>query len=207
MHGKIIYLFFTIILLSGCSSKIEDIYQKNLEGPIAAGCPGVTYPNWKTSEYVLPFPIGKSYKVDLSNCSGSFHGKGEPDQFAVDFNMKIGSLITASRKGKVVHVVESGKDGEHPNNLIVIDHGDSTFAQYMHLTRKGSYVEVGDSVEQGDKIGLSGSTGLAGYPHLHFVVTKSSWEWPYESIPITFKNTLSNERGLFSGTLYEAFEY
>jgi len=48
---------------------------------------------------------------------------------------------------------------------------------------------------------------LAGSPHLHFVVTRGSFYWPYKSIPVTFSNTLSNERSLALGTKYKAFEY
>ena len=170
------------------------------------GCPGVTYPDWTTSPYVLPFPVGKEYRVDLSNCSGSFHGEGQPDEFATDFAMPVGTPITAARAGTVVHVEESGI-GRELNNLVVVDHGDDTYAQYMHLVRNGAHVQVGQEVEQGDAIGQSGATGLAGYPHLHFVVTQRGWAWPYSSIPVTFSNTDPNPRGLKADTEYEALEY
>lgn len=207
-------ILFSSVLIS-CSSPIENspvdqkkqIQTDTVAGPIASACSDTEYPDWKTSPYVLPYPIGKSYDIDLSNCMGYYHGEGRPDQFAIDFNMPIGSVITASRDGKVVWVVENGKNGSHPNNLVVIDHGDKSFAQYMHLSKDGAFVKVGDKVKKGDKIGLSGNTGLAGYPHLHFVVTSNSWWWPYKSIPVTFSNTLSNLRSLASGTSYEAFDY
>lgn len=173
----------------------------------AKGCPNTEYPEWADSPYVLPYPIGKSYKIDLSNCSGSFHSEGRPDEFAIDFNMPIGDTITASRAGVVVRIVESGDDYSNPNNLVIVQHADSTFAQYMHLTRRGAKVELGDIVAQGDLIGLCGATGLAGYPHLHLVVSKSSYSWPYESIPITFSNTKANVKGLKSGLFYEAMPY
>ncbi len=208
-HKIIVYIVFLAVtygILSAC-----DLFSgndaDNKIGPVASGCPGVEYPDWKTSPYVLPYPVGKTYKVDLSNCSGSFHGEGKPDQFAIDFNMRIGTQITAARPGRVVYVQENGYDGAFPNNLVVVDHGDDTYAEYMHLTRNGAQVEPGDSVKQGDKIGLSGATGLAGYPHLHFVVVKGGWTWPYTSIPVTFKNTASNRRGLASGYEYKAFRY
>jgi murein DD-endopeptidase MepM/ murein hydrolase activator NlpD len=198
-------LTITVLLFQFCSTQPDE--ENKREGPMATGCPDAKYPNWETSPYVLPYPVGKSYKIDLSNCSGSYHSEGYPDEFAIDFDMEIGTLITASRAGFVVYVEESGIDDYHPNNLVVIDHGDKTFAEYMHLTKNGALVEVGDYVKQGDQIGLSGATGLAGYPHLHFVVAQKSWKWPYESIPVTFSNTLSNENSLASGTTYPAFEY
>jgi hypothetical protein len=214
---KHLFLFFIFLLLIfNCSSNDEKITTPtkeekcsphDKEGPLASGCPNTTYPDWKTSPYILPYPVGQAFKIDLSNCSGSYHSEGRPDEFAIDFNMEIETLITAARSGKVVHVEESGLDRGRPNNLVIIDHGDNTYAEYMHLTHNGAFVKVGDFIERGDSIGLSGSTGLAGYPHLHFVVTEKSWQWPYKSIPITFCNTLSNERSLASDTVYEAFSY
>jgi len=121
--------------------------------------------------------------------------------------MQIGTLITASRPGVVTFVEESGRDAGFPNNLVVVDHGDGTFAEYMHLTLDGALVTVGDTVDYGDDIGLSGVTGLAGYPHLHLVVVRDDPAWPYESVPITFKNATANPRGLSANTAYEALTY
>jgi murein DD-endopeptidase MepM/ murein hydrolase activator NlpD len=156
---------------------------------------------------VLPFPVGRSYQIDLSNCGGSFHRAGGPDEFAIDFAMPIGTAITASRTGTVVHVEESGVDGDFPNNVVVVDHGDGTFAQYMHLTQNGACVAIGATLSPGDTVGLSGATGLAGYPHLHFVVTEDEWPWPYVSTPVTFANTTANPRSLRSGVIYTSLPY
>ena len=187
----------------------EYIVIEPADAPLATGCDGQEYPNWSTSEYVLPFPVNTAYEVKLSNCGGSFHAADRPDRYAIDFDMPIGTCITAARAGNVQLIYEQGVDGEDPdqNNVVIINHGDGTFAQYMHLTLKGSRVSLGQRVEQGDLIGLSGSTGLAGYPHLHFVVTKVDWRWPYESMPVTFSNTYPNERSLASNTEYFAFPY
>lgn len=171
------------------------------------GCAGATYPDWATSPYVLPIPVGGTALIDLSNCSGSFHLSGQPDEFAIDFNMAIGTEITASRPGRVVRVEESGRDGGFPNNLVVVDHGDGTFAQYMHLTFGGAVVEVDDDIEWGTLLGYSGATGLAGYPHLHFVVTTGGHAYPYSSEPVTFRNTAPNPNSLLSGRLYQALAY
>jgi len=206
IYRKLILLF--IILSFGKCSAPTRFDPLLVDPPLARGCPNTDYPDWRISPYVLPYPVGKAYQIGLSNCSGSYHSEGKPDEFAIDFNMDIGTLITASRSGTVIYVEESGIDGHfHPNNLIVVDQGDSTFAHYMHLTKNGALVEVGDHVKKGDIIGLSGNTGFAGYPHLHFVVTKNSWKWPYKSIPVTFKNTIANSRSLASDYVYKAFAY
>lgn len=180
-----------------------DLEEANL------GCDSAKYDDWETSEYILPFPVGQSYAIGLSHCSGSYHGIGLPDQFAIDFNMTIGSKIIASRAGEVIFVEESGYDGEFPNNKVVIRHADGTYLHYMHLTHNGSEVEVGQRIDKGQLIAYSGSTGLAGYPHLHFVATSNdSWEYPtYISFPTTFSNTRENRLSLQQGERYDALPY
>lgn len=160
------------------------------------GCPNADYPAWESSPYVLPFAVGEIYRVELANCSSSFHSEQYPDKFAYDFVMEIGTPILASRAGKVIHVEDSGTDFNHPNNLVIIDHSDNTFAQYMHLTNNRPDVAVGDELKQGELIGYSGATGLAGYTHLRFIVVKDNPRWPYEGVTVTFSNTANNPRGL-----------
>ena len=212
-HKNVFFLglWFLSALSCGANSDamIEVVNEKILEegeGPVAKGCPDTEYDAWKTSKYVLPYPVGKSYIVTLSHCSGSYHSEGQPDQYAIDFSMEIGTLITAARAGRVVSVEESGVDGGFPNNLVVVKHEDNTYAAYMHLTENGALVRPGEEVVQGDAIGLSGNTGLAGFPHLHFVVTENVG-YPYVSIPTTFSNTLSNERSLARTVNYPAYEF
>lgn len=203
---KLFYLFLlapTFTLLPIRESRSQTVAAE----VSTVGCPGATYPDWSTSPYVLPYPVGITYQVDLSNCSGSFHGPGRPDDFATDFAMPIGTVVTASRAGTIVHVEDSGVDYNFPNNVVVVDHGDDTYGSYMHLTKDGALVTVGEAVVPGDTLGFSGATGSAGYPHLHFVVTKDNWAWPYVSIPVTFANTDQNPRGLKEKTKYKALEY
>lgn len=191
------------VLLAGCASPSASPLSPDAD----ASCADPTYPDWATSPYVLPYPVGETHQVRLNNCSSSYHSAGTPDEFATDFAMPVGTIIVASRAGTVEFVRESGFDYDQPNNLVVVHHGDGTYAQYMHLTRNGASVEAGEAVAQGDTIGLSGATGLAGYPHLHFVVTTADWAWPYNSIPVSFSNTTPNPHGLESGTEYEALAY
>jgi len=201
--------FFYILTGTNCTKEIPGSGSiKFSPDQTLQGCDGAYYDDWETSEYVLPYPVGETYSVSLSHCSGSYHSAGRPDQFAIDFNMNIGTAITASRAGRVVHVEESGYDGEFPNNLVVIQHADGTYMQYMHLTKNGAEVRIGENISKGQRIGLSGSTGLAGFPHLHLVATKgSSWQYPYTSFPTTFSNTSENTLSLEQGESYTALNY
>jgi len=194
-----------------CSQK--DSFNNNTGGggeqEFANGCEGIEYPNWSFSPHKLPYPVGQSYKVGLSNCSGGAHSEGLPDQYAIDFVMDIGTLVTASRKGVIIYVEESGLDYESVNNVVVLKDEDFYFLQYQHLTHNGALVEEGDFVEIGDPIGYSGASGLAAYPHLHFVGTDWDYNKPYgtyeyTSFPITFSNTTSNPNSLIQNKTYEA---
>jgi murein DD-endopeptidase MepM/ murein hydrolase activator NlpD len=60
-----------------------------------------------------------------------------------------------------------------PGNNIVIQHSDNSRSGYWHLQKDGALVKVGDTVRQGQIIGLSGKTGYAALPHLHFIVWKN----------------------------------
>lgn len=198
-------------LLLGCQK--DEAWRENLLGtaPVGVGsagfssCAEAPYADWQSSDYVLPYPVGAAYIIGLGPCGGSYHSPGQPDMFAIDFNMPIGQPVHAARSGRVVYVEEAGPDGGFPNNLVIVQHSDGSYAQYMHLTQNGAVVVVGQQVAQGRLLGYSGNTGLAGYPHLHFVVTASGhYGYPYTSLPVTFRNTLPNPKSLESGVLYEA---
>jgi murein DD-endopeptidase MepM/ murein hydrolase activator NlpD len=63
---------------------------------------------------------------------------------------------------------------------------------------------VGDEVEQGDLLGITGFSGLAGYPHLHFIVVEGDPGYPYNGLAISFNNALPADVVLKSQTEYEA---
>ncbi len=196
----------SLILLCACSAAdSEPPLGQSFQG---VGCDGRSYPSLAETPYVLPYPVGVEYRMNLGNCSSSYHGPDFADRYAYDFDMQIGEIVTASRAGRVVHVKEDGVDGDQSNNnLVVVDHGDDTFGQYMHLTRGGADVSVGDQVVRGDTLGRSGNTGLAGYPHLHFVVTSGGYAYPYDSSPMSFGNASPSHLTLIQGQRYQAKPY
>ncbi len=124
--------------------------------------------------YLFPFEHGKKYVIGQGYDGSSTH----QDRKALDFNMEIGTAVTAARDGIVVAVQENSRRGgmdsayEKDGNHVVILHDDNTFAMYAHLEYNGSVVKVGDLVKAGAVIGYSGSTGLSSGPHLHFEVYK-----------------------------------
>ena len=198
------------LLVFNCSDSDSSIDDNNIvvqDGQ--QGCEGYDYMEWSTSPYVLPYPVGETYTIGLSHCGGPPHTEGAPDQFAINIEMDIGTLVVACRKGTIMFVEESGLDYEPTNNMVVLRDEDGGFIQYQHLTHNGALVEVGQFVDKGDPIGLSGASNNAPYPFLHFVVTAfGDWEFPYSrSYPITFSNTAPNPRSLIQGMSYEALPY
>lgn len=160
------------------------------------------------SEYVLPYPVGKSFTCMQSWNMGPSH-TGE-FKYAVDFSMTIGTQIYAAREGVVAHIRESFTDDDNISgheNYVIVDHGDSTFARYVHITQNGARVSMGQQVKKGDLLALSGNSGSSGPPHLHFDVTKGSSIPGTQTIPVWFKNTRSNLAGLTVNAVYTAEEY
>ena len=126
--------------------------------------------------YALPYEEGKTFRV----IQGYFSRFTHKERAALDFNMKRGTKICAAREGVVVRVKEDGKKGgldkkyRADGNNIVIQHPDGSRAGYWHLQYNGALVNVGDTVKKGQVIALSGKTGYAFNPHLHFLVWRSS---------------------------------
>ena len=162
----------------------------------------------ETSEYVLPFPVGIGYTCKQGYVGRTYHVG--VFVYGVDLGMPIGSTITAARGGEVIFVEESNSDrdrGTEKANVVVVQHDDGTYGRYVHLTKDGALVEIGQRVAQGDPIGLSGSSGDPGNPHLHFDVTKDCPRSNCHTIPICYKNTKPHSAGLVTYESYTAERY
>lgn len=177
-----------------------------------AGTPGGTgvCRNSRTSPYVLPYLVGTTYVCSHGPVGGDWH-HAPPFEHAMDFTMLLGSAVTAARAGIVEYVEQRFSDtdaGISASNVVVVDHGDGTFARYVHLTQNGAAVEVGEAVEAGDTIGWSGSSGAyPNAPHLHFDVTTGCSQTACQTIPVCFRNTKSHPNGMVSGEAYTAERY
>ena len=143
--------------------------------------------------YSLPFEEGKKFWL----VQGYFSVLSHKNRAALDFKMKKGTPITAARNGIVVSVKEDGKKGgwnrkyRKDGNRVIIQHPDGTRAGYWHLQYDGAYVNPGDTVEHGQVICLSCKTGLALFPHLHFLVwTNRDGQW--KQVPTRFKTSRGN---------------
>jgi murein DD-endopeptidase MepM/ murein hydrolase activator NlpD len=201
----ILMVLLASFVIAGCSYP-QLVPPTATHAPV--GCASQVYPPPASSPYILPFQVGASFKTGLTNCSSSFHRTGEPDQYAFDFDMPLGTPFIAARGGTVYDVVEDAPSaGGGTGNYVLIEHEDGTFAYYLHSPKDGIDVAIGDHVEQGDVLGITGQSGLAGYPHLHFIVVESPPEYPYQGLAISFSNAEPQDPILRSYTLYMAVPF
>lgn len=169
--------------------------QKNYEVRVVSRQEARDYQNGNKTEdtsfvYKLPYSEGQSYKV-IQGYYSSFLGSHH-HSIAIDFKMKVGTNVCAARGGVVQRVIQNrnghglGKKYKDSANYIRIDHLDGTFAVYWHLKKGGAKVKEKDTVKTGQVIALSGFTGKAVTPHLHFLVYQFDCKKYWYPIPTRF---------------------
>lgn len=138
--------------------------------------------------YSLPFKTGKKVFL-IQGYETSFSHKGER---ALDFKVRIGTLICAASEGIVISTrMDSEKGGLAPEylsegNYVIIRHADNSTAWYWHLKKDGVLVKEGEWVTDGQPIGYSGNTGYSAFPHLHFEVQGRDASGNYRQLATRF---------------------
>lgn len=141
--------------------------------------------------YSLPFENDGSHLI----VQGYFGVFSHKERAALDFKMKRGTKILAVRDGIVTRVKEDGTKGgwsrkyRSQGNNIIIQHSDNSRSGYWHLQKDGALVNVGDTVKQGQVIGLSGKTGYAAIPHLHFIVWSFDSRGQWQQVATRFRTS------------------
>lgn len=178
-----IFLFVLLSVFFGCSVSKNPLRKKIIllqKGIIKDDTSYV---------YSLPYEEGKSYLL----VQGYFSRLSHKERAALDFKMKRGTKICAAREGVVVRVKKDGDRGgwnkkyRSYGNNIVIQHPDSSRAGYWHLQKESALVNAGDTVKKGQVIGLSGKTGYAFFPHLHFLVWRFDNMGKWQQVPNRFQ--------------------
>ncbi len=131
-------------------------------------------------------PFSVPVKAEISSDFGirrSYNGGPVSDYHGgTDFAVYEGTPIGSGAPG----VVALAEHLDVRGNAVIIDHGMGVFTGYYHLSQ--IKVSVGQQVDKGEIIGLSGETGLATGPHLHWdfmvnSVNVDGMEWTERSIP------------------------
>jgi hypothetical protein len=111
-----------------------------------------------------------SEPTDSFGTRRTFNGKLASIHKGTDFHAATGTPVLAGNAGTVVlaHLLY------YEGNCVMIDHGMGLMSISMHLSRID--VQAGDHVDRGQTVGLSGATGRATGPHLHWAIR---WQGVY----------------------------
>ena len=175
----------TLILLVGCSVS-NDPMRNQMKGLQKGNITDDT-----SYVYHLPYDTNTAHLV----VQGYFSRYSHRNRAAIDFRMKRGTHILAARNGIVIRAKADGTKGgwnkkyRADGNFVMILHDDGSRAGYWHLQQNGVLVKVGDTVKQGQLIGLSGKTGYALFPHLHFIVWKNNNQGKWTQTGTRFKTS------------------
>lgn len=177
-------------------SEVESLEEAQLE------CDSSTYQDGNVCRsrgiIWVNMPFEDGHQANITQSHHGYYSHNDAMLYAVDFPTPENTSITAALPGIVIQVVENYTGGcpssecEDQSNFVIIDHGDSTYGMYAHLTHNGALVDVGDSIHQGQQIALSGNTGWSTGPHLHFEVKDIYGQ----SIPIRFHELANISRGV-----------
>ncbi|MGN6469358.1 MAG: peptidoglycan DD-metalloendopeptidase family protein [Rhizobiaceae bacterium] len=96
-------------------------------------------------------------------------GSGGSDGDGIDISVPEGTPIKAAENGVVIY---AGNGLKEFGNTVLVRHEDGLVTVYGHA--KSIEVSRGDKVRRGQEIALSGMTGNADSPQLHFEVRKNS---------------------------------
>ncbi len=97
---------------------------------------------------------------------------------AVDLNMPEGTPVRASGPGVVVYVNATCAEGDvgcegGAGRWVGVEHPDGRVSRYMHLSTVS--VTLGREVARGEQLAVSGQTGNAVVPHLHYDEQEPLW--------------------------------
>ena len=140
--------------------ELEDTLRRTIDpSAIPAFRSGVLA--WPT-EGILTQGYGPTSQTGFINDAYEFHN-------GIDIAASAGTIIRATRDGKIIGV---GDDGKYAyGKWIAIEHDNGLTTLYGHLSVQSVY--RGQTVKQGQIIGYMGSTGYSTGPHLHFTVYAS----------------------------------
>lgn len=125
---------------------------------------GCSVPRWPTSG-----PMTSPFGLRMRGLRPGLH-------HGVDIAVPEGTPIQAMRRGKVLRAGWASGYGW----MVMLDHGGGVYSLYAHLSEVR--VKEGERVGNRTVIGLSGRSGNASGPHLHFEIWRHGW--PEDPVPL-----------------------
>lgn len=127
----------------------EKIFAQSADAPL-----------WTASFHT---PV-RAAPTDSFGTRRTFNGTLASIHKGMDFRAATGTVVRAANDG----VVALARPLYYEGNCVVLDHGLGLYTLSMHLSRID--VREGETVRSGQTLGLSGATGRATGPHLHWAV-------------------------------------
>ena len=126
-------------------------------------------------------------EVDVSSHYGN---RGHKFHQGMDLRAHMGTPVLAANDGVVVYV---GSKIRGYGRMVVIKHEDNFYSVYAHHSK--NLVKVGKQVSRGEKIALSGKSGHASGPHLHFEIRQGTESYnPYLALNENIQKYASNRK-------------
>ncbi len=121
---------------------------------------------WQRHNEPSLWPLLGALRSSFGSRSDPFSGEGA-FHTGIDLQAPKGTPVHVTADGVVQRAAWSGRYGK----LVVVDHGNGIDTYYAHLS--SFRVIPGEEVRRGEVIALSGATGHATGPHLHYEVRVS----------------------------------
>ena len=118
---------------------------------------------WQSHDRPSLWPVHGVLRSPFGGRNDPFSGEGA-FHTGIDLAVPVGTPVDVTADGIVVSAGWSGDYGK----LVVVDHGNGLETYYAHLSQV--LVVAGEEVRRGEVIALSGGTGRATGPHIHYEV-------------------------------------
>lgn len=153
-----------IVLKDNSKVQLSDVDMSRVEKEIAV-IQNLKL-HWRNTEDIdLAFIIpAKGRLAGRFGLRRFFNGEARSPHSGLDVAVASGTPILASSSGNVLATDDYFFNGR----TVFMDHGNGLITMYCHLDRID--VKPGEVVKKGQKLGLSGKTGRATGPHLHWSI-------------------------------------